>query len=102
MPAAGTAPTVGLMPATPLSEAGQVIDPSVSVPMASGAKPAAKAAPEPDEEPPGLRSKAHGLPVRPPTADQPDVERTERMLAHSDRFVVPMTMAPASRSRPTS
>ena len=79
-----------------------MIDPSVSVPIASGAKPAATAAPEPAEEPPGLRSSAQGLPVRPPTADQPDVERADRMLAHSDKFVVPKMMAPASRRRLTS
>ena len=79
MPCVGTEPTVGLMPTTPFSDDGQVIDPSVSVPIARGAKPAASAAPAPEEEPPALRSSAHGLPVRPPTADQPEVERTERI-----------------------
>ncbi len=101
IPPVGTAPTVGLIPATPLSDAGQVIEPSVSVPIASGASPAAIAAAEPDEEPPGLRSSAQGLPVRPPIADQPDVERADRMLAHSDRLVVPRITAPASCSRRT-
>ena len=90
------------MPATPLSEAGQVIEPSVSVPMARGASPAATAAPEPEDDPPALRSRAQGLPVRPPTADHPDVERAERMFAHSERLVVPRITAPASRSRRTS
>ena len=83
----GTEPTVGLRPTTPLSEAGQVMEPLVSVPMATGTSPAATAAPEPDDDPPALRSRAQGLPVRPPTADQPLVERGERKLAHSDRFV---------------
>ena len=46
MPLPGTDPTVGLIPAMPLSEAGQVIDPSVSVPTARGARPAASAAPQ--------------------------------------------------------
>ena len=101
-PRVGTAPTVGLMPATPLSEAGQVIDPSVSVPIDKGARPAATAAPEPEDEPPGLRSNAHGLPVSPPIADQPDVERTDRILAHSERLVVPRMIPPAARSRATS
>ena len=82
MPWVGMDPTVGLMPVTPFSDAGQVMEPSVSVPMASAASPAARAAPEPEDEPPGLRSKAHGLQVRPPTADHPEVERAERMLAH--------------------
>ena len=36
-----TSPTVGLNPTMPLTAAGQVIDPSVSVPMAAGASPAA-------------------------------------------------------------
>ena len=88
-PCVDTAPTVGLIPATPLSDAGQVMDPSVSVPMASGARPAATAAADPEEDPPGLRSRAQGLPVSPPMADQPDVERIDRILAHSDRLVVP-------------
>ena len=96
------APTDGLIPATPLREQGQVIDPSVSVPTASGARPAASAAPDPEEEPPALRSSAHGLPVRPPTADQPDVDLGERMFAHSDRLVAARTIAPASRRRATS
>ena len=46
--------TLGLIPTTPLSDAGQTIDPSVSVPTANGISPAATAAPEPDEEPPAL------------------------------------------------
>jgi len=41
------------------------------------------------------------LRVRPPRALQPLVERGERMLAHSDRLVLPSTTAPASRSRAT-
>ena len=101
-PSVGMDPTVGFMPATPLSDAGQVMDPSVSVPMASGVSPAARAAPEPDDDPPALRSSAHGLPVRPPTADHPDVERADLMFAHSERLAVPRMTAPASRSRPTS
>ena len=38
-----TRPTVGFSPTMPLSEAGQVIDPSVSVPMAASVSPAATA-----------------------------------------------------------
>ena len=97
-----TAPTVGLSPATPLSDAGQVIDPSVSVPTASGASPAASAAPEPDDDPPADRSSAHGLATRPPVADQPLDDLVERMLAHWLRLVLAMTTAPAPRSRATS
>ena len=45
-PSVDTRPTVGLSPTQPLREAGQTIEPSVSVPTASGASPAATAAPE--------------------------------------------------------
>ena len=88
-PPVGTAPTVGLSPTTPLTDAGQTMEPSVSVPTARGTSPAATAAPDPDDEPPALRSSAHGFPTSPPVADHPLVERSERMLAHSDRLVLP-------------
>src|SRR5664280_2576465 len=101
-PRTGTAPTVGLSPTTPFTEAGHTMDPSVSVPTASGTSPAATAAPDPEDDPPALRSRAHGLATSPPVADQPLVDRSERMLAHSDRLVEASTTAPASRSRPTS
>ena len=51
-----TIPTLGLKPTMPLMLAGQVIEPLVSVPIAPQAKPAATAAPLPDEEPQVLRS----------------------------------------------
>ena len=51
-----TRPTVGLNPTTPLTDAGQVIDPSVSVPMATGVSPSATAAPLPDDDPHGVRA----------------------------------------------
>ena len=102
MPPVGRRPTVGLSPTQPLRELGHVIEPSVSVPIARGARPPATAAPDPDEEPPALRSSAQGLLVSPPTADQPLVECVERMLAHSERFVAPRTTSPAPRRRATS
>ncbi len=77
------------------------MEPSVSVPRASGARPAASAAPDPDDEPPALRSSAHGLPVRPATPDQPLADRGERRLAHSERFAAPRTTRPASRRAAT-
>ena len=86
----------------PLTLAGQVIDPSVSVPIAAQAMPAATAAPLPDDDPQAFLSIACGLRTRPPTALQPLVERLERMLAHSDRLVLPSTTPPASRSRAIS
>ncbi len=51
-------PSVGLNPTSPLTDDGQVIDPSVSVPTAAAAKLAATAAPEPDDEPHAVRSSA--------------------------------------------
>ena len=41
------------------------MDPPVSVPIASGASKAARAAEEPPPEPPGIRVKSHGLWVGP-------------------------------------
>src|SRR5690606_14333558 len=63
------------------------------------ASPAATAAPLPEEEPHALRSVACGFLVRPPIALHPLVERVERILAHSDKLVLPSTTPPASRSR---
>src|SRR5579875_596858 len=101
MPVRLTSPSVGLSPAIPQAAAGQMIEPSVSVPTANGARRAATAAADPDEEPPGLRSSEWGLRVWPPAALQPLDERLPRKLAHSDRFVLPSTTAPASRSTRT-
>src|SRR5947208_14164007 len=97
-----TRPTVGFSPTIPLIDAGQVTEPSVSVPIAIRTRPAATAAPEPLELPQGLRSSAQGLWVWPPTALQPEIECVERMFAHSLRFVFPTMMAPADLSRATS
>ena len=58
MPARETNPTVGLKPITPLCEAGLTMEPSVSVPTAAAQRLAATAAPEPLEDPLGLRSTA--------------------------------------------
>src|SRR6478735_6648662 len=96
-----TSPTVGFSPTMPLIDAGQVTEPSVSVPIAIRTRPAATAAPLPLDEPQGLRSSAHGLRVCPPTALQPEIDRVERIFAHSLRFVLPTMTAPAARSRAT-
>jgi hypothetical protein len=58
MPVRLTKPTVGFSPTTPLAEAGERIDPSVSVPTAAAHKLAATAAPEPELDPDGFRSSA--------------------------------------------
>src|SRR5215471_7765011 len=81
-----TSPRVGLMPTMPLAPDGQTIDPSVSVPIATVARCADTAEPEPLDEPHGLRSSTYGLLVWPPTAVQPLDDMKDRKLAHSDRL----------------
>ena len=49
-----TNPTVGLIPTIPFTEAGQTIEPSVSVPTATTQRFAATATPEPELDPQGL------------------------------------------------
>src|SRR5215831_4369577 len=56
-PARLVRPTVGLMPTTQLLLDGDMIEPSVSVPRLAAARLAATATPEPELEPPGLRSR---------------------------------------------
>ena len=58
MPSRLTSPTVGFTPTTPLTEAGETMEPFVSVPMATTHKLAETAVPEPELEPEGLRSSA--------------------------------------------
>ena len=57
MPARLQRPTVGFTPTSPLHEAGNTMEPSVSVPMAAAQKLAEAAAPEPADEPLGVRSR---------------------------------------------
>ena len=97
-----TSPRVGLSPTRPIAPDGQTIEPSVSVPIATWASAAATAAPEPLDDPHGLRSRTYGLLVCPPTPLHPDVERPPRKFAHSERFALPRITAPADRSRRTS
>src|SRR5438477_3095537 len=61
MPARLTRPNVGFSPTIPHTEAGQRIDPPVSVPGASATTPAATAAPDPPLDPPGMREGSCGL-----------------------------------------
>ena len=53
-----TSPTVGFSPTKPFSEAGESMDPLVSVPIAAAQKLAAAATAEPALEPEGLRSRS--------------------------------------------
>src|SRR5215211_9207717 len=65
-PARLTSPSVGLMPTMPLTEDGQTIEPSVSVPTATAQRFADTATPEPELEPHGLRSGSYGFTHWPP------------------------------------
>ena len=65
MPARETRPIVVFKPITPQNAAGIRIEPPVSVPIASGTSPAATAAADPPLDPPGTRSRFHGLRVDP-------------------------------------
>jgi len=58
MPSRLIRPTVGFSPTRPQIDAGETIEPSVSVPTPSGASPAAIAAAVPELEPLVLRSSA--------------------------------------------
>src|SRR5437763_3339230 len=91
-------PTVGLMPTRPDADDGLMIEPSVSVPSAAMHRLAATLTPEPELEPPGVRSRTYGLRVWRPRPLQPLDERRERKLAHSLRLVLPRMTPPAARS----
>ncbi len=85
---------MGFIPTTPQREPGWRIEPPVSVPRATGAWNAATAAAEPPDEPPGTRSRSHGLAVGPYaecSVDEP--------IANSSMFVLPRMTAPAARRR---
>src|SRR6266850_6073914 len=91
-------PTVGLMPTTPLTLAGQTMRPSVSEPSPTAVKLADTDAAEPELDPHAFRSSEYGLCVSPPRPDQPLVEKLARKFAHSDRLVFPRITAPPARS----
>src|SRR5215831_12546666 len=101
MPARLTRPRVGLTPTTPQALDGETIEPSVSVPTASGARPAETPAADPELDPDGDRSSAYGFAVCPPSVDQPLLEWVDLKFAHSDRFAFARITAPAARSRVT-
>ena len=85
------------MPTEPVTAAGWRIEPPVSEPSASGASNAETAAAEPPPEPPGMRSRSHGLCVAPYaecSVDEP--------IANSSMLVLPSGTRPAARIRATT
>ena len=81
----------------PHSAAGWRIEPPVSVPIAHGASPAATAAALPPEDPPGTRSRSHGLRTGPKAEFS-----LEDPIANSSWLVFASSAAPASLSRDTA
>ena len=73
------------------------IEPPPSLPWASGTRPAATAAAAPPEDPPGVRSRSHGLRTGPKRRGS-DTGR----MPNSGMFVLPTITKPASRRRRTT
>ncbi len=99
-PASGASemrPREGFRPTRPQQAAGIRSEPPPSLPCASGTMPAATAAADPPDEPPGVRSRSHGLRAGP----QRRGSVTGR-IPHSGSVVVPTMTKPASRSRRTT
>ncbi len=88
---------MGFTPTTPQKAAGCLTEPPVSEPSAIRTAPAATAAADPPEEPPGTRDGSTGLRVAPYALCS-----VEEPIANSSMFVLPTTTAPASRSRRTA
>ncbi len=81
----------GFRPTRPQHAAGIRIEPPPSLPCATGTMPAATAAAAPPEEPPGVRSRSHGLRVG-PNSRASLVGR----IPYSGSVVVPTMTKPAS------
>ena len=80
-----------MIAATPQNEAGRITEPPVCVPSASGIMPAATAAADPDDDPPGVWPWLRGLSVRVGSSE-----------ANAVVVVLPMTLAPACFSSMTT
>ena len=84
------------MPTSPQAAAGIRIDPPPSDAVAAGTSPAATAAAEPPDEPPGVRVASQGLRVMPFAS-----VAVHGKIVSSGTFVIPIGIAPAARSRRT-
>ena len=89
-----TRPRLGFIPTRPQHAAGIRIDPPPSDAVAAGTSPAATAAAEPPEDPPGVRSRRHGLRVIPLAC-----VTVQGKMSSSGVVVIPTGIAPAARSR---
>src|SRR5205085_5542884 len=61
-------PRVGFRPTSPQHDEGMRIEPAPSLPCAAGTIPLATAAPDPPDDPPGVREGSHGFRVGPHSA----------------------------------
>ena len=95
-PPSGIVPVVVLITESPHRDPGIRIDPPPSLPVASGTIPEASAAADPPDEPPGERSRFQGLLVTPQCGLM-----VSPYQPNSGVVVLPRTMQPAARSRPT-
>ena len=95
--ASGTRPRVGFRPTTSQQALGMRQDPPPSLPTERGEIPAAVAAAAPPLEPPELYSRFQGFRVAPKIRFSVTGRRP-----NSEVFVLPITIAPASRSRETT
>src|SRR5436309_3077913 len=86
-----TRPYVGFSPTTPHRDAGWRTEPPVSVPSAHTASPAATAAAEPPDEPPGTVSRFQGLRTGPYAEFS-----LEEPMANSSQLVFPTRTEPAA------
>src|SRR2546430_17591493 len=86
-PGRGIRPWVGLKPQTPQYDAGRIVEPVVWLPSASGTMPAATAAADPLEEPPGVYAGLCGFRVFPGVR-----------VANAVVTALPMITAPAPRT----
>src|SRR3970040_2985391 len=92
-PLRGTAGSEGLCPKMPQNAAGTLIDPPMSLPNSSGARPAATAA-APPVLPPGERAWSHGVTAR------PQIGLFDCQSARKGGvFVVPVRTAPPAKTR---
>ena len=99
-PSSGAAETrwrCALRPTSPQHAAGILSDPPPSLPWATGTMPAATAAAEPPEDPPGVRPRSHGLRTGPWAAGS-----VTGRIPNSGSFVVPTMTNPARRRRATT
>src|SRR5919198_1852249 len=89
-----TRPYVGLRPTTPQSAAGCRTEPPVSVPNAHTHSPAATAAADPPDDPPGTVSSPHGFLV-----GKNAEFSVEEPMANSSQLVLPTSTDPSAFSR---